>query len=109
MRTDLTGSSKGASRDKPLEPPAMDEAAFEEYLSRQSPVSQTYRDLDGDDVPSQLDEAVLGRARDALNQRSTMAATELPDELARVRNKRRRLMHGLFRQPLPPRRCWSSR
>lgn len=42
-----------------------DDKIFDEYLRRQSPVSQRYRELDGDAVPPALDERILAQARAA--------------------------------------------
>ncbi len=44
----------------------LDDKAFEEYLKRGSPVSQHYQALDADEVPSELDRAILGRAEEAV-------------------------------------------
>jgi hypothetical protein len=61
-----------------------DDKAFDEYLGRASQVSQRYRALEVDTVPSHLDAKILAQAADALARES--------DELSRVRNKRRRLL-----------------
>jgi len=57
--------------------------AFDEYLDRQSPVSQRYRALGDDPVPEHLDQSVLAQARAAIESGN--------DELALVRSRRRRL------------------
>lgn len=43
--------------------------SLDEYLRRESPVSQRYRELDADDVPPRLDAAVLAQARAAVANR----------------------------------------
>jgi hypothetical protein len=61
-----------------------DDKAFDEYLGRESQVSQRYRALEADAVPEHLDAKVLAQAKDAL--------AEAADELSRVRSRRRRLL-----------------
>lgn len=46
--------------------PIDDDKAFEEYLQRGSAVSQRYRALDADEVPSELDRQILQRAAEAV-------------------------------------------
>lgn len=61
-----------------------EDRVLDEYLSGKSQVSQHYRGLEADDVPAHLDDRILAQAR---------AAVAAPvDELAGVREKRRRLM-----------------
>lgn len=43
---------------------------LDEYLRRESPVSQRYRELEAEDVPPQLDAAILSQARAAVEQRA---------------------------------------
>jgi hypothetical protein len=50
------------TNDKRLE----DDPGLEDYLRRESAVSQRYRELEADDVPPQLDAAVIARARAAI-------------------------------------------
>jgi hypothetical protein len=45
---------------------AVDDAALNEYLRRDSAVSQRYRELDADQVPAALDQAVLAQAHAAV-------------------------------------------
>lgn len=45
---------------------AVDDAALNEYLRRDSAVSQRYRELGADDVPAALDQAVLAQAKAAV-------------------------------------------
>jgi hypothetical protein len=61
-----------------------DDKAFDEYLGRESQVSQRYRALEADAVPAPLDAKILAQAKDAL--------AEEADELSRVRSRRRRLL-----------------
>lgn len=61
-----------------------DDKDFDEYLGRQTEVSQRYRGLEVDDVPAHLDHAVLAQARAAVAAGS--------DELSRVRRSRSKLM-----------------
>lgn len=61
----------------------IDDKELEEYLGRRSRVSGHYRDLGTAEVPAHLDELILHEARTAVAK---------PDDLARVREKRRRLM-----------------
>lgn len=65
-----------------------DDKAFEEYLSRGSQISRRYRELGDDAVPPHLDQLVLTQARAAVARKDAAPS----DELALVRNKRRRLM-----------------
>lgn len=44
----------------------IDDKTLQEYLAGNSPVSQRYRELAGDDVPAHLDELVLKQSRDAV-------------------------------------------
>lgn len=60
-----------------------DDKDFEEYLGRQTEVSQRYLGLEADDVPAHLDQKVLAQARAAVAADS--------DELSRVRRQRKRL------------------
>lgn len=61
-----------------------EDKVLDEYLSGKSQVSRHYRGLETDDVPAHLDDRILAQAR---------AAVAAPvDELAGVREKRRRLM-----------------
>lgn len=46
----------------------LDDKAFEEYLKRGSPVSQQYQSLEADDVPTELDRAILERAEQAVRK-----------------------------------------
>ena len=47
-----------------------DDKALDEYLQRDSAVSQQYRTLDADDVPPALDSAVMAQAREAVIKKS---------------------------------------
>ncbi|HEY5808994.1 MAG TPA: hypothetical protein VIT67_13545 [Povalibacter sp.] len=67
----------------------IDDKALEEYLSRESQISQRYREIEGDDVPGHLDAAILAQASAAVAGKSGARAV---DDLARVRARRRRLM-----------------
>ncbi len=61
-----------------------DDKLLDEYLSGKSRVSEQYRAMDADDVPSHLDDRILAQAR---------AAIAAPvDEVSLLREKRRRLM-----------------
>ena len=62
-----------------------DDNAFDEYLGRKTPVSQQYRGLPDDEVPAHLDASILAQARAAVGGQAV-------DELAQVREKRRRLL-----------------
>lgn len=55
--------------------PIDDDKAFEEYLQRGSAVSQRYRALDADDVPSELDRQILQRAAEAVRPAGNRART----------------------------------
>lgn len=66
----------------------IDAGAFEDYLSHESQISQRYRDLPAEDVPAHLDAAILAQARAAVAGKARTGA----DDLARVRDRRRRLM-----------------
>jgi hypothetical protein len=48
-----------------------DDKTFDEYLNRDSAVSQHYRNLDADHVPPALDSAVLAQASEALSAKTT--------------------------------------
>ncbi len=67
----------------------MDDREFEEYLRRESQISQQYRELQDDAVPAHLDALVLEQARAALQKESAAAPR---DDLAAVRRRRGRLM-----------------
>lgn len=67
----------------------MDDREFEEYLRRESQMSQQYRELQDDAVPAHLDALVLEQARAALQKESAAAPR---DDLAAVRRRRGRLM-----------------
>lgn len=66
----------------------IDDKTLDDYLSGGSQISRRYRELDDVAVPSQLDQQVLTRARDAVADRQP----ESTDELERLRQRRKRLM-----------------
>jgi hypothetical protein len=51
----------------------IDDKAFEEYLGRESQLSKRYRALATDEVPAQLDGAILAQAREAVAQKPASA------------------------------------
>ena len=61
----------------------IDDKTLQEYLAGNSPVSQRYGELAGDDVPAHLDELVLKQSRDAVGTVSL--------EQERLRRSRQRL------------------
>lgn len=67
---------------------APDDKILDEYLSGSSRLSQHYRELDDVAVPTQLDQRVLTRARDAVADQQSAKT----DELERLRQRRKRLM-----------------
>lgn len=73
------------STDRPLE-----DGEFEAYLRGESPLSRQHRAVGDDAVPGHLDARVLEQARAALQARA--AGADRQDELARVRQRRRRLV-----------------
>lgn len=65
----------------------IDDKAFEEYLQRGSAVSEQYRALDSEDVPADIDAAVLARASEAVREpvaakRSRLRRWSVPVALA---------------------------
>lgn len=52
-----------------------EDKGLDEYLRRESTVSQRYRELEADDVPPELDAAVLAQARAAIAQRASRKPT----------------------------------
>jgi hypothetical protein len=56
----------------------IDDQAFEEYLSRESQLSKRYRALATDEVPAQLEGAILAQAREAVAQKPASARRKPP-------------------------------